>query len=404
MDLSRVYFHALLKDELIYEVHIRAEVPEQTVVALKSQLKKLSNEFLPEEIISSDFTFSDEFPIIKNKLSDLESKTNEFQTCGNKNLLSRARALYCHLFHRIERVQIELADSQGKSDLKNQLLCYEGTLSNVTNTQSKVTSENTLSGVDNCQVVTSSTNFDLNKWNVKFNGRGNPHSFLERVEELASAYGMSTSKLFSSAVCLFVDEGLTWYRGIKSQVTTWEELHDLLINEFQAVDYEYRLLGEIRSRTQGKEEPVHIYFSVMSCLFSRLKKKLSEEEKLEILMHNIRPNFMQQLSLVNISSVNELKAVLRRFEDAKQMADLFHEPSRLILNPEFSYKNPPLRSVFSVTPADTKRFCERCKSDGHSLNNCKADKRIKCFECGLIGYTKRSCPKCSGKMPVGSKN
>ncbi|WP_337235965.1 hypothetical protein, partial [Vibrio cholerae] len=62
------------------------------------------------------------------------------------------------------------------------------------------------------------------------------------------------------------------------------------------MDHDYRLLGEIRSRTQGADEPVHIYFSIMSCMFARLNNPLSEEAKLEILLHNIRPHFSQQLA------------------------------------------------------------------------------------------------------------
>ncbi|KAL4702316.1 hypothetical protein ACJJTC_000006 [Scirpophaga incertulas] len=205
MDLSRIYFHALLKDELIYEVFIRAETPEETVVKLIKQLKKLSTDFLPEEIITADLTISEELPLIKDKLSVLEDKLNDFLASGSRSSLSRARALFCHLYFRIDRVEAELEEHiKGKSEVKNRLLSFKKKLTNVSREGNDLPPFESL-GSDDLQNDSFRKHHDINKWGVKFNGLGNPHSFLERVEELASAYNVTHDKLFCSAVCLFVD-------------------------------------------------------------------------------------------------------------------------------------------------------------------------------------------------------
>lgn len=46
--------------------------------------------------------------------------------------------------------------------------------------------------------------------------------------------------------------------------------------------------------------------------------------------------------------------------------------------------------------------CYRCNGDNHLARHCKAQVR-KCFSCGLLGYTKVSCPKCN-KQGNGSRS
>lgn len=50
-------------------------------------------------------------------------------------------------------------------------------------------------------------------------------------------------------------------------------------------------MSEIRSRTQGDTENITFYLAIMDGMFLRLSKKLSDEEKLEILLHNVRPHY-----------------------------------------------------------------------------------------------------------------
>ncbi|XP_045773871.1 uncharacterized protein LOC123874715 [Maniola jurtina] len=63
-----------------------------------------------------------------------------------------------------------------------------------------------------------SSDKNVAKWNVKFNGTTDPRSFIERIEELQGCYGVSDAKLFRSAAQLFSDQALIWFRGLKHQL------------------------------------------------------------------------------------------------------------------------------------------------------------------------------------------
>lgn len=58
-------------------------------------------------------------------------------------------------------------------------------------------------------------------------------------------------KLLSYATEIFTDHALHWYRRVRNEVQTWEDLTKLLIADFGQFDYDYRLMSETRNRTQG---------------------------------------------------------------------------------------------------------------------------------------------------------
>lgn len=454
MDVQKVYHQALLKDELVYEVGIRDEIPEDTVAKLRKQLHSISRDFSPGDVLDEESDPDTEFPVITEKTEELQSRVDEYEKSRDRYSLTRARALYVHLHHRLRRLVCKVdIDSERKQVLLSVLNVYFATLSKYNNGQE----DNPSSDIPLVQVEQTSQNtscLNIQKWNIKFNGQSSPHSFLESVQERAEAFSVSDSTLFKSAFCLFSDQGLVWYRGVKEQVHSWKELSDLLLVEFAPTDFDYRLLGEIRARTQGLDEPTHIYFAVMSSMFSRLKQKLSDQDKLEILLHNIRPSFNEHLALHDINTVSELKDKCRKIESARKMTNDFSEPPKqLNCCPEYVCKGrqvqkPVVAPIFVQKPNENqhantsnqnqkktgnqsqgyknrvnsgkmnsrfgeqngkqnnvdkniKLFCHKCKVDTHATKQCK-DKRIMCFTCGEIGFFTRACPKC--KQNGQSKN
>lgn len=449
-------FHSLLRDELIYEVTIRSETPSGTVEGLRKQLRKLLIECPPEAILETDFLPDTEFQTITDKLGDLSTIVEKYTSTRDRYSANRSKALGCHLTHRLLRVFVD--DDPEKLAVKTHLTAnLERLLSRIDSVgQSSVVSNDNIPAAD----VISQTVFpshvicagdrNIGKWGLKFNGQTDPRSFLERVDELQLASGVSDVSLFQSAAQLFVDQALLWYRGIREQISSWRDLKNILLLEFDPVDYDYRLLGEIRSRTQGLEEPIHIYISVMACMFARLKTPLSEEAKLEILLHNIRPSLSQQLALVNVTSIVELKDNCRKLEAARQRADFFVEPGKSgshTLSADFAYKgrSKQANAVNSVSEKRPTAFgkpsapnnsyqqhneanqhsrgqstnfnrstdaavCYKCNRGGHNFRKCTAKPskdNIRCFGCGKSGVIISNCQDCqnSRKRSVSrSKN
>lgn len=422
MDIKQINYHALLRDELIYEVAIRAETPADSVAKLKRQLQSRLKEFGPEDIIDDDSKAAVELPIIAEKLKELQTKIDNYKSTRAQYLLTRAKGLYCHLHFRLERVNCkEVADQEIQIAMRSKLDKSFATLNSLVLAKKQEESQHcsSCSGTSADRGEDKPQNGNILKWNIKFNGTSSPHSFIEAVNERATAFGVSDAVLLKSAFLLFSDQGLVWYRGIKDQVSTWTELSDLLIEEFAPSDLDYRLLGEIRSRTQGQDEPTHIYFAVMNAMFARLKVQLSESDKLDILKHNIRPSFYGHLALQNITSLSELKEKCRMIESARKMSSEFTEPPKHSnCCPEYVYKGKqasqkmPAAPVTKTQPikkeqpkqgSDQKIFCNRCKVDTHSTKQCR-DKVIKCFNCGELGYFTRSCVKCKQNKNKNTKN
>lgn len=428
---DKLQIHSLLKDELIYEVTIRSETPTTTVLGLRKQLSSLLEDCPSEAILDTDFDLISELRVIEGKLADLEQLVTKFENLKDKYAFYRSKALGIHLQHRLNRVSGDNpATVAQKSECVKKL---KGLLK-------KIIVLGPTDSVTQTPPVPANTNIECSgernvaKWNVKFNGVSDSLTFVEKVEELQQSSGISDQKLFNSVSLLFVDQGKLWFNGVKSTVSSWSELKSLLLEEFLPADYDYRLMSEIRSRSQGAEESTHIYFAVMSGLFSRLKKSLPEHEQLEILLHNIRPHFTQQLALVEINSISELKTKCRQLEAARQRAELFTEPTAKsnVLTNDFAYKgkkvvsavsnnnasrqssnaaeskptkqHPQQRSQSTVV-SDKKPVCFKCGKTDHSFRLCRVQQSgpIKCFKCNELGYTIRTCPKCNNNSSQ-SKN
>ncbi|KAL4702123.1 hypothetical protein ACJJTC_010654 [Scirpophaga incertulas] len=186
MDLNTVHVYSLLRDELIYEVTIRGETPEDTVHKLRKQLKNLVRDFKSEEILGDDDAFpAKEFPVIKEKLKDLKKRIEDFEMSGERSLLIRAKALFCHLFFRIERANVETeADATIKTKLKDSL---RNLLQRLDPHVAKPTMELSSNESVEPQVLSNpstctNNNFKVSKWNLKFDGIGRGEAASREVD------------------------------------------------------------------------------------------------------------------------------------------------------------------------------------------------------------------------------
>lgn len=234
-----------------------------------------------------------------------------------------------------------------------------------------------------------------------------------------------------SATELFTGDALHWYRATKVKITDWRSLLANLKDDFDVADFDYRMSADIRSRTQGDNESVAIYFDIMEGMFGRLNQPMYEADKLEILLHNIRPCFSTIIAASNVGTVDDLKIACRNYERVKVRSDNFKEPpsaSSGTLAPEFSFNrrrevsknfNNNTNSNFersrynnnfdgyksSQTPRNpgfnlrtapiSQVYCYRCKLTTHSIRDCPAERSIFCFHCGKKDVRRPDCPNCS---------
>lgn len=446
-----VKFMSLQKSELEYEVAIRGESPAATVQELRKQIAKCGPLFPSEDILTSPFEPTDDL----NGVLDVLEKVNVTleSTSLDKNTVLRTQNLLNHLYHRLNRIT---CDDKLKEDYEQCVSLFKKATIRLTSLGDSAldplatTSSDCLSPTPSTPVnVTVTCDGNINKFSkLKFDGKSCVRAFIQRCEEVCIAKNISFDKIVTNATDIFSGDALHWYRSIKDTVSGWNDLTVSLRRDFDQSDYDYRLLAEIRSRTQGETENIIIYLSIMSGLFSRLTKKLSEEDKLEILLHNIRPIYANTLSSVSgIKSIDELRTLCRNYEAIQTRFAQFREPPKPCSNtlaPEFAYsgqsnsktyskynnnnnsynknyckpnncQNKPnfinnteptlVHTVDSSNSKTKQRYCPRCRNNTHNLRQCTASKdEVVCFRCGHKGVKAPDCPKCGKTKQTNPKN
>lgn len=440
-----IKYLSLQKAELQYEVELRGGSGD-SVQELRKQIIKLS-QFLPaEDVLESHLDPADDLRELKESLLKSQNNLSILRKQFDKNLFTRTETLLHHIYHRINRIVnskdvtdiYKVCTSNFKSQF-NELITIKQSSSQLT------TSAAGTDNVSDSQPISvtceRSLHGEINK--IKYSGNTCVHSFIQRVDEFVQSRGISFDKILTLAYDIFVDDALHWYRYNRDKVKTWNELCILLKEDFSSEDYDYRLAAEIRSRTQGEQENITVYLSIMHGMFSRLGKPMSEEDKLEILMHNIRPCYASTLAASpSIKSIDELKSVCRNYETVTSRFSQFQEPPKISNNtlaPEFAYKqktnsysnnnkfnkfvtytksnnyNTNINSIetthtleneVAAMHLETHRpmYCPRCRSNTHSLGNCRQPRFLVCFKCGKKDVRYPECPDCHPHAANSSKN
>lgn len=456
-----VKFLSLQKPELEYEVSIRGSTPGLTVQELRKQISKLGLSFPSEDILESSLSVSVDLKGVNDVLAKIQ---NNLESQLDRNLLLRTQNLLSHLYHRLNRIVCD----ETSRPLYDACIKDFQSLSARFNTVKATAVDAVLANpapepLANAVPVNVNVTCDRGSSNelckIKFDGKTCVRAFIQRVTEFCEARSIPDTKVLSYATEIFVGDALHWYRSVKGQVSGWVELTSLLKQDFSQSDFDYRLLSEIRSRSQGESENISIYLSIMSGLFSRLSKTLSEEDKIEIILHNIRPCYASILASVpSITDIDTLRTLCRNYENIQARLADFREPPRRssdTLAPEFAYvgsnsnrnnsfknynyknnnnnkfnhtnnnntiyNNKPhytnnnnnhcnksfnnTKQIHAIEAPPVKSlYCPRCRCNSHNLRQCKANKdNIYCFVCGEKGVKTPQCPKCKDR-PTTSKN
>lgn len=261
------------------------------------------------------------------------------------------------------------------------------------------------------------------EWNITFSGESKETSlndFLSQVALLARAERVSDEDLLRSAVYLFKGAAYTWYRAFHPYYETWGQLVSGLKSQFLPVDYDFWLLKELEQRRQGETENFGIFFAAMEMLFRNLSYRLAEPQKLQIVMRNMHPMYVDRLSLENIVSLPQLAEKCKRIEQARYRVGRQVAPQisrRDLLEPAFAYQGqytprhrvaeietyevnePDYFQLASVSNSTQNiRLCYNCGEQGHRFNQCNAERKLFCYKCGASDCVVRTCNRCQNRQ------
>lgn len=274
----------------------------------------------------------------------------------------------------------------------------------------------------------------VRKWNIHFDGAGDPYEFTERMEELATCYFVPRDRLPHTLPDKLRGKALEWWRNNRDTIHTWEDFITAFRAHFLTRRFRTRLQDEIRKRTQGPREKGKDFVTSIQTMF-RHSGHANHEEELERIYENLRTEYRLYIRPQDFDTLPELLQLIEQYEDLIREHPrtsnhvIQNEPT--VVSPRIlpqrndtstaetrhitpihqpTHHNPFSRPQNVLNPTDqsnanTPAFdrnldCWRCGQRGHSRFRCSNARIPMCSHCGRT-ENPRNCPCQSGNGQRG---
>lgn len=246
---------------------------------------------------------------------------------------------------------------------------------------------------------------NLRSFNLKFKGDSSVDDFLLQVDEIRLARNVDETTLVRGFTELLEGTALKFYRSIRSKICSWHDICHEFRSNFQSVDYNYSTEKEIREMKQKTGQSVFDFIVDLRDLNNKLQQPIPNTALLEIIKHNLLPQYAQLLAINSIYSFDQLIQISKNFEAYSGVLarDGIRDGMRDGLQANATTSNFSKKKQFNVVAANLPQrqtakpviTCQKCKKIGHSYRQCKIIPGMVCFSCGLPNVINKTCPKCN---------
>lgn len=230
----------LTADELLYELNYRGikgmeQRPEE-------ELRRILRPLLKLERDSKSLTYpayvvepAQELDALDRKVLGLQLNVASSDTVDVPRA-EQTKARVYHILNRLNRIPTDGLTAEQitkRSDMLATTLSQLDRLNTISSPESPLLHDSTRN-VPEFLPFLQSTQFPppqrfqpVSKWQLKFRGDDKSmtvHSFLERVNELRVARGLTEAQLFDSAIDLFEGKALLWFRSNRDVFNDWKSL------------------------------------------------------------------------------------------------------------------------------------------------------------------------------------
>lgn len=259
----------------------------------------------------------------------------------------------------------------------------------------------------------------MEKWPIRYSGDGGLSltDFLLKIELYAKAEDVPEHELYRGIFKLLEGVAMEWYEVKAQEYRTWKELVQGMKSRFLSQNYEYRAREEILSRFQLPSEKITDYLLHMAKLFLKVYPPLDDGYKIYILQRNMLPQFRMQLTVANVSTMQQLERLCKNMDEATYVNNSQPaypiRPQNPAQGPRRAQQNCNLMDEVVAIRTDVNRtgfvrpqagrefrrenmigVCWNCRKVGHRHFDCP-DKltRLYCWCCGMDGVTAERCPR-----------
>ncbi|XP_059221257.1 uncharacterized protein LOC131995948 [Stomoxys calcitrans] len=260
----------------------------------------------------------------------------------------------------------------------------------------------------------------VNNWNLKFDGSSTGLSideFLYRIRTLTrETFNDDFSVICRNLNTLLTGKAREWYWRYHKQVPaiTWEGFCQAIRSQYKDMKSSFDLREEMRIRKQKPGESYDAFFDALSIIADKLSNPMSEDEFIEIIARNLRPDIRQDLLYVPIRSLSHLRKLVQMRENflsdeyvrrtlSQRSQNLNFPPRRQLAELDQGVSNDTESdyTIDAVQRSESIR-CWNCDNIGHTWQDCLEDRTIFCYGCGAKNVYKPQCARCLSRVQSSS--